>query len=128
MADTGPNSLDISVMKPNIVPHEPLSQVVFIHDYLQLVFQAESFSVYNASKFVHNGTELIQAAPDFCDAMVSLIGKRVIAASSATEYPLSLSFDNGARFLVLSGALGARGPEAFQFIGYNNLIVVEQNA
>lgn len=115
-------------MKPNLVPHEPLSQVVFIHDYLQLVFQGESFSIYNISKFVHNGTELVQGESGFCDAMVSLIGQRVVTAMGTTEHPLSLSFANGARFLVLPGAVGARGPEAFQFTGGNNQFVVEQNA
>lgn len=35
---------------PNLIPLEPLSQVVFIHDYLQLVFQDESFSIYNLAE------------------------------------------------------------------------------
>jgi len=115
-------------MKPNIIPIEPLSQVVFVHDYLQLIFHGESFSIYNASTFMHNETEISQGAPGFCDAIVGLIGQRVNAASSETEFPLSLSFSNGARFLVLPEAHGARGPEAFQFVGRNNQIVIEQNA
>jgi hypothetical protein len=115
-------------MAPNIKPVEPLSQVVFIHDYLQLVFQDESFSIYNVANLKHRETELLQGSPGFCDALVSLIGQRVIAVSHTTEHALSLSFGGGAQLLVLSGKLGGRGPEAFQFVGPNNLIVVEQNA
>ena len=115
-------------MKPTIAPREPLSQVVFIHDYLELIFQEESFSVYNVVKLVHNEKEFIQGSPGFSDLLVSLIGQRVVAASREPEYPLSLAFERGARLIVLSGALGARGPEAFQYAGHNNLIVVEQNA
>ena len=115
-------------MKLNLVPSEPLSQVVFIHDYLQLVFQGESFSVYNVSKLVHNGTELIQGQSGFCDAMVNLIGQRVVTAAVSTENPLSLSFESGSKFSVLPGSVGARGPEAFQFTGRYNQIIVEQNA
>ena len=35
---------------PNLCPAEPLSQVVFIHDYLQLVFQSQCLSVYNLAQ------------------------------------------------------------------------------
>lgn len=117
-------------MKPNLVPQEPLSQVIFIHDYLQLVFQDEVFSIYNVSKLVNDGTELTQGTPGFCDAMVNLIEQHVVGVSSTTEYPLSLMFNNGSQFVVLGGDLGSRGPEAFQYINRNNLnlIVVEQNA
>ena len=34
-------------MKVDLQPVEPLSQVVFVHDYLQLVFQDRAFTLYN---------------------------------------------------------------------------------
>jgi hypothetical protein len=34
-------------MPPDLKPSEALSQVVFVDDYCQLVFQAEIFNVYN---------------------------------------------------------------------------------
>ena len=115
-------------MRPNLNPTEPLTQVVFIHNYLQLVFQDVGFSIYNNAKLVHNQIASLQGSPGFCDALVSLIGQRVVGVAHAKEFPLTLSFENGAQFMVLSGEFGARGPEAFQFNGQNNLIVVEQNA
>jgi len=60
--------------------------------------------------------------------MVNLIGQRVVSAVSVSDSPLSLSFENGSEFFALNSGMGARSPEAFQFIGSNNQIVVEQNA
>lgn len=34
-------------MKVDLQPVKPLSQVVFVHDYLQLVFQDQAFTLYN---------------------------------------------------------------------------------
>ncbi len=115
-------------MSQILTPLEPLSQVVFIHDYLQLVFQGESCTVYNLAKLMQNGIESIQGAPGFCDGLVSLIGQRISAVSTSVEHPLVLTFEGGEQFLVLSGVVGARGSEAFQFINRSNQIIVEQNA
>lgn len=111
-----------------LTPDEPLSQVVFVHDYLQLVFEDESYSIYNVAKLAGNGTEWLQGEKGFCDALVNLIGRRVKSAVSSTEYPIVLNFEGGVQLQVLSGPLGARGPEAFQFIDKNSQILVEQNA
>ncbi len=43
-------------MLPKLKPSEPLSQVVFVHDYLQLIFQDEGFNIYNLSEF-ERGTD-----------------------------------------------------------------------
>jgi hypothetical protein len=112
---------------PDLIPTEPLTQVVFVHDYLQLVFQFESFSIYNVARVSHGDTVLIQGAPGFCDAVVSLIGQRVREASSTDNHRLSLTFESGENVVVLSGSEHIRGPEAFEFNGHDNLIVVEQN-
>jgi len=115
-------------MPPNLTPSEPLSQVVFIHDYLQLIFQHERFNVYNLAQVELQGTTLIQGQPGFCDAVVSLIGQRVTAASHSGTCVLLLSFEEGAQFIVRSDDAAIRGPEAFEFNGTNQSLVVEQNA
>ena len=112
---------------PDLIPTESLSQVVFIHDYLQLVFQFESFSIYNLARVSQGGTVLTQGAPGFCDAVVSLIGQRIREASSTENYGLSLTFESGENFVVLSGSENIRGPEAFEFNGHDNLVVMGQN-
>jgi hypothetical protein len=113
---------------PILTPKEPLSQVVFVHDYFQLVFQGESFSIYNVAKIKIGNDELLQGSHGFCDALVRLTGQHIVAVSRAPEIALSLSFEGGAILSVLAGPEGAQGPEAFQFIGHENRIVVEQNA
>jgi len=78
-------------MAPNLKPVEPLSQVVFIHDYLQLIFQDERFNIYNLAQVDLQGKKLTQGQSGFCDAVVSLIGQRVTAASHSDTYALRLS-------------------------------------
>jgi len=115
-------------MAPNLKPVEPLSQVVFIHDYLQLIFQDEGFNIYNLAQIELQGKKLTQGQSGFCDAVVSLIGQRVIAASHSDTYALRLSFEEGAQFIVRSDDAAISGPEAFEFNGKNQPPVVEQNA
>ena len=115
-------------MVPNLKPSEPLSQVVFVHDYLQLIFQDEAFNIYNVSEVEHRGVKLAHGEPGFCDALVALIGQCVIEASHSDSYALKLSFEEGAQFVVRSDDDAVRGPEAFEFNGKNQLTVVEQNA
>jgi len=78
-------------MVPNLKPSEPLSQVVFIHDYLQLIFQDEGFNIYNLAEVERHGVKVSQGQPGFCDAVVSLIGQRVVAASHSDTCVLRLS-------------------------------------
>ncbi|OQW69577.1 MAG: hypothetical protein BVN34_04500 [Proteobacteria bacterium ST_bin12] len=110
-------------MHPKICPTEPLSQVVFIHDYFQLVFQNAGFSIYNPSELIQSGTSLSRGQPGFCDGLVNLIGQPLISASASPT--LSLTFQGGA--LVVVARSGA-GPEAWQYNSLGGPIVVEQNA
>ena len=109
-------------------PVDALSQVVFIHDYLQLVFQFECFSVYNASEIVRGEDVLRFRHPGFCDALVALIGQHVTAVSTLAPSKLSLTFEDGSTFRILSGDDSARCAEAFTFSGPNNVLVVAHNA
>jgi hypothetical protein len=110
-------------MHSNILPAEPLSEVVFIHDYLQLVFQDTCFSIYNAAELRQSSCSLSQGQPGFCDGLVSLIGQPLTTASASPS--LSLTFQNGA---VLVVAQSGQGPEAWQYTSLGEPIVVEQNA
>ena len=115
-------------MAPNLKPSEPLSQVVFIHDYLQLIFQDEGFNIYNLAEIDHRGVKIAQGQAGFCDAVVSLIGQRIIDVSRSDSHVLKLSFEEGAQFVVRSDDDAVSGPEAFEFNGKNQPTVIEQNA
>ena len=111
----------------DIQPTEALSQVVFVHDYIQLVFHDERFSIYNRASAVCNGVATEQEQPGFADALVSLIGQRVVRAVESPDPLLALTFESGAVVHVFGGA-AARGAEAYQFNGSNGVWVVAQNA
>jgi len=96
---------------------------VFIHDYLQLVFQDTCFSIYNAAELRQGNSSLSQGQPGFCDGLVSLIGQPLISVSASPS--LSLTFQDGA---VLVVAQSEQGPEAWQYNSFGEQIVVEQNA
>lgn len=114
-------------MTPNLKPSESLSQVVFIHDYLQLIFQDEGFNIYNLAEVEVHGVKSMQGQPGFCDAVVSLIGQRITAASHSDKCALKLLFEEGAQIVVRNDGEAIRGPESFEFNGRNQLPVVEQN-
>lgn len=110
-------------MRPDILPIEPLSRVVFIHDYLQLVFQDACFSIYNPAELKLDSSLLLSGQPGFCDVLVSLIGQPLTSALSSPS--LSLTFQNGT---VLTVAQIGQGPEAWQYAALGEPIVVEQKA
>lgn len=113
-------------MDSRLVPIEPLSQVVFIHDYFQLVFQDERFTVYNRTA-VTDGVQLIrQGSTGFCDKLVGLIGQRVIAVARTDAHVLCLRFSDGVTFQVEVDQ-ERMWPEAFDFIGRSQFWHTELN-
>ena len=114
-------------MAPNLVPTEALTQVVFVHDYIQLVFQPEGFSLYNRVRLTANDREISQGSYGFADEMTRLIGQRVSAAGSSNRSKLEIQFEGGSVVRLLSGQENENGPEAFQYNNGSGSIVVEQN-
>ncbi len=110
-------------MIPDFLPAEPLSQVVFIHDYIQLVFQEACFTIYNSVELWLGETPVLQGRPGFCDTLVSLIGLSIISVS--VRPVLSLTFQSGVTLVVTEAC---NGPEAWQYNSPGYPIVVEQNA
>jgi len=102
---------------------DPLSQVVFVHDYVQIVFQDRAFSIFNSLTYHEGSTVLHQGAPGFCDALVELIGKPATADSASGC--LTLDFGLGKRVVILEAG---EGPEAWMFSGVDIPTIVEQNA
>lgn len=105
------------------VPEAPLTQVVFVHDYIQLVFQDDCFSIYNTAELKQDGNSLLRGQFGFCDALVSLIGLPLTSVSS--QPLLSLRFQGGAEFIVTEAF---SGPEAWQYSSPSSQTVVAQNA
>jgi hypothetical protein len=111
----------------DLSPAEPLSQVVFIHDYVQLVFQDERLSIYNPIAVSDAQSDLSCGGLGLRDALVGLIGQSAVSVAPPESFVLALSFERGQSVLVSKrGATGIA--EAFEFRGNDNLVVVEPNA
>ena len=107
-----------------VTPSEPLSQVVFVHDYFQLLFQGEILSVYNKASLHVGVIDLAQGDPGFCDALVALIDQKAIQATPEPGLLLVLEFASGAVLRVHTDSASST-EEAFSFLGSS--LVVEQN-
>jgi hypothetical protein len=114
-------------MPPKLVPTEALTQVVFVHDYIQLVFQGEGFSLYNRVGLTANDREFSQGSHGFADEITRLIGQRVSAAGASNRSKLEIQFENGSVVRLLSGRENENGAEAFQYTNDSGSIFVEQN-
>jgi hypothetical protein len=106
----------------------PLSQVVFVHDYLQMVFQDTRLSVYAPASVSREFRSLDRSEVGFCDALVALIGKKVISSDYAQMRQLRLTFEGGESVTVSLLGQGVTGPELFQLDRPGLPTIVEQVA
>lgn len=107
-------------------PKSPLSEVVFIHDYIQLGFQGEVLSLYNPVVVQLRAIHYQSGEPGFADALVSLIGESVHEVGETDGFVLLLQFEGGAQVRVCK-VRGASQPEAYRFNAGSGLIVAQQN-
>ena len=109
----------------DLLPKSPLSQVVFVHDYIQLVFDDQCFSIYNPSELRLGSLSFAAGQAGFCDQLVGLINQAPIRVVTNGATSLSISFEKGAELLVSSE--GGNGPEAWQTKTVTGQIIVAQN-
>jgi len=106
---------------------EPLSQVVFVHDYIQLIFQGTYFNLYNRVTVHRGGCTLAASDSGFADELRRLIGQRVVDTTSEERQFSAVKFEHGTQVSVSLRAEDAKGPEAFELGDNKGLCVVEQN-
>jgi len=110
-------------MDHHLIPSSPLTQVVFVHDYIQVVFDDACFSIYNEVELQQPGKCVRIGHPGFCDGLVSLMGQRLNSVSVLPT--LAMAFDSGA---VLSVSNIGAGPEAWEYSSSTGEVIVEENA
>jgi len=91
-----------------------LTQVVFVHDYLQLVFDDIRLSLYAPVVITSSGKRIGHLELGHADAIVRLVGHAVTSASCDSECELALHFSNGDILNVSLQSTDAVGPETFQ--------------
>jgi len=112
-------------MRPNLLPTDPLTQVVFVHDYIQLAFQDTGFSIYNRLTIHQGGDAFDRENVGFCDRLVSLIGQTVRDVGVDASNALRLTFENGTELCVVPDGDSVEG---WQFNSLNQPAVVFQNS
>jgi hypothetical protein len=107
---------------------DPLSQVVFIHDYLQLVFQENTLNVYNPYIIEdNNGEKYAQGEVGYADALVRFIGSSIDKVEYKEKGYLHLHFSPAGVFIVVLKPGVSHSPEAFAYDSTEGPIV-EVNA
>lgn len=105
-----------------------LSQVWFVHDYVQLQFHDDhTINVYNPFEVESNGKSYRQGEFGYADSLVGIIGSTITEVNYQEFSHLKLSFSCGSVFKInLSKGL-VSFPEAFE-LTLNGKHVVEFNA
>jgi hypothetical protein len=92
----------------SFIDAEPLSSVVFIHDYVQLVFQGLILNIYAPYMIKKGARSISSGETGYADELVSLIGISVTRVEDR-DGVVSLTFSCGALVQI---AANADGPEA----------------
>lgn len=103
-----------------------LTQVIFVHDYLQLAFQELGMSIYSAATVSAHGVTLHRGDPGYCDALVNLIGQPVTSVAFCPGDAMRMTFSSGTTIAVSLRPADCKGPEYFQLDRIGLPILVEQ--
>jgi hypothetical protein len=90
---------------------EPLSEVRFVHDYLQFVFWPHGLSVYVRLRVSTGGHFLSPTDAGFYDSICTLIGQKLVSVTRAEKVQLELLFSGGTALIVSLRPEDAVGPE-----------------
>jgi hypothetical protein len=114
-------------MSARLRPESPLTAVVEVHDYLQLVFADETLTVLNPIEVRASPMAMPSGAASGAEEARRLVGRRVLNATPSAGALLTLVFEGGAQIIVLPAHERSAGTEAFVFAG-RHAHVVEHNA
>ena len=105
-------------MLENFQRCEPLSQVWFVLDYVQVRFGECVLTVKNVMEVEPElGHRLREGQRRFCDALVGLIGSRIMSFELIAGEAFTLRLDRNRAISVLLSRDAVRGPEAFEVSG-----------
>lgn len=105
-------------MIEQLIGCEPLSQVWFVHDYIQLQFQDRTITILNEPRLrLPSGELLARGDSGFCDHLVLQIGERIQDALLEEQAHFTLEFQSGVALVVPLTREAARGPEALELPG-----------
>jgi hypothetical protein len=106
---------------------DPLSQVIFINDYIQLRFEPITLTLLNAVSVKSASKNLVRNDLGFCDMLCALIGQRILDMSVMDKESASFLFESGTIVRVGLAPDDATGPEAFTIFDSHGFMLIEQN-
>jgi len=98
---------------------EPLSEVRFVHDYVQFVLWPHTLSVYPKLRVSSQARMLSPSDPGFYDSICKLIGQKLLKVIRIEGVQLEFTFSNGTTFFVSLRPEDAVGPEIAMLSGTN---------
>ena len=92
---------------------DALSSVVFIHDYVQLVFQGRILNIYAPYTIKRGERRISSGEAGYADELVSLIGASVTDIEERDDV-ISLAFDCGVSVRIADNADGSEAVSLHQ--------------
>lgn len=105
---------------------QPLSEVRFVRDYLQLVFEPYTLTIYARLSVEIERRVLDRSALGFCDCVCRLIGERVVRVERDDGVRLSIVFSDGTRLMVSLRDDDAVAPEVAMLTDDRGFMMVDR--
>ena len=105
---------------------DPLSEIRFVHDYLQLVFWPHTLSLYPKLEVHAGGRRLTSSDNGYFDSICRLIGQKLVAVTREEKMRLSFRFASGTSLLVSLRPGDAVGPEVAMLADDKGGLMVER--
>lgn len=90
---------------------EPLSEVRFVHEYVQFVLWPHTLSIYPQLRVSSQAHIFSASDPGFYDSICKLIGQKLVKVIRIEGVQLEFTFSNGTTFFVSLRPEDAVGPE-----------------
>ena len=102
-----------------------LSEVRFVHDYVQFIFEPHTLSLYAPLRVVAAGRILARGDVGYYDNICSLIGETLAAVTRQEREQLEFAFSNGTKVALSLCSEDAAGPEVAELSTLDGEIMVE---
>jgi hypothetical protein len=116
-------------MKPfqSAIEGKRVSSIVFVEDYLQIIFDDYVFTMFVWPEVSHKGRILRNNHDDYRNSLCELIDQRVIKAQVQEGEQVSLLFSNGAEVSMSLKEKDRTSVEAGTFSGQKNKLFIVWN-
>lgn len=94
-----------------------LSAVTFVRDYAQLSFDSPPLTLWVWPRICRDSSVLHRDRNGYVDALLALIGRRLVSTDELLDIGLVLDFDDHTRLAIPLDGTDAHGPEIAMFDG-----------